>query len=99
MNEGIPQNVAFNFRLRFLTVTLPISFPSSKGFGSFSFIITITQLTDSFPRSSRVPSQRTSRSQISAEAHVQIIEEPIGAVEVKVLTSQSRRTSLVECDT
>ena len=38
-------------------------------------------------------------SQISAGAHVLTIGEPIGAVEVKVLTSQTQCTSSVECDT
>ena len=37
--------------------------------------------------------------QISAGAHMQIIGNPIGAVEVKVLTSQHIRTGSVECDT
>ena len=37
-------------------------------------------------------------SQISVGAHVLTIGEPIGAVEVKVLTSQTQCTSLVECD-
>ena len=36
--------------------------------------------------------------QISAGAHVLTIGEPIGAVEVTVLTSQTQCTSLVECD-
>ena len=60
--------------------------------------------------SSRVPAPRTSAelkdkflshcSQISAGEHVQILGDPIGAVEVKMLTSQTRiRTSFVECDT
>ena len=38
-------------------------------------------------------------SQISAGAHVLTIGEPIGTVEVKVLTSQTQCTSSVECDT
>ena len=59
-------------------------------------------------RSSRVPAPRTSAepkdkflshcSQISAGDHMQIIGDPIGAVEVKVLTSQTHTCS-VECDT
>ena len=36
--------------------------------------------------------------QISVGAHVLTIGEPIGAVEVTVLTSQTQCTSLVECD-
>ena len=36
-------------------------------------------------------------SQISAGTHVQIMGEPIGAVEVKMLTSQTRCTSSVVC--
>ena len=39
-------------------------------------------------------------SQISSGDHMQIIGDPIGAVEVKVLTSQTHiRTSSPECDT
>ena len=61
-------------------------------------------------RSSRFPAPRTSAvkfvshcSQLFAGAHVQIIWELIGTVEVKVLTTrlclgQTRRTSSVECD-
>ena len=59
--------------------------------------------------SSRVPAPLTSAepkdkflshcSQISAGDHMQIIGDPIGAVEIKVLTSQTHiRTSYVECD-
>ena len=54
--------------------------------------------------SSRVPAPRTSaevkdkflshRSQISAGDHTQIIADPIGAVEVKVLTSQTHTCKL-----
>ena len=54
--------------------------------------------------SSRVPAQRTSAepkdkflshcSQISASDHMQIIEDPIGAVEVKVWTSQKHTYKL-----
>ena len=59
--------------------------------------------------SSRVPAPRTSAEQkdsflshclqISAGDHMQIIGDPIGAVDVKVLKSQGLRTSSVECDT
>ena len=54
--------------------------------------------------SSRVPAPRTSAepkdkflshcSQISAGDHMQIIRDPIGAVEVKVLTSQAHTYKL-----
>ena len=59
--------------------------------------------------SSRVPAPRTSAepkdkflshcSQISAGDHMQIMGDPIGAVNVTVLTNQHLRTSSVECDT
>ena len=55
--------------------------------------------------SSCVPARRTSAelnshcSQISAGDHLQIIRDPIGDVEVKVLTSQTHTYKPVECDT
>ena len=59
----------------------------------------LASLADVLRGSSRVPAPRTSAelkdkflsrcSQISAVDHMQIIGDPIGAVEVKVLTSQT----------
>ena len=64
----------------------------------------IASPADILRRASRVPSPRTSAelkdkflshcSQISAGAHTQIIGDPIGAVEVKVLTSQTHTYKL-----
>ena len=59
---------------------------------------------DDLRGSSRVPAPRTSAElndkflshgwQISAEDHMQVIGDPIGAVEVKVLTSQTHTYKL-----
>ena len=59
--------------------------------------------------SSRVPASRTSAelkdkflshcSQIPAGDHMQIIGDPVGAVEAKVLTTKHIRASSVDCDT
>ena len=64
----------------------------------------LASLADVFRGSSRVPAPRTSAepkdeflshcSQISAGDHMQIIGDPIGAVEVKVLTSQTHTYKL-----
>ena len=74
----------------------------------FGEMLTISQSnkiashTDVLRGSSRVPALRTEPkdkflshcSQISAGDHMQIIEDPIGAVEVKVLTSQTHTYKL-----
>ena len=55
------------------------------------------------PQSSADPQDKffSHFSQITAGDHMEIIGDPIGAVEVKVLTIQTSttRTSSVECDT
>ena len=76
-------------------MTAPLSCPASRA--------------DVLRGSSRVPAPRTSAEQkdnflshclqISAGDQMQIIGDPIGAVDVKVLKSQGLRTSSVECDT
>ena len=65
---------------------------------------TLASHADVLRGSSRVPAPRKSAepkdkfishcSQISAEDHMQIIGNPIGAVEVKVLTSQTHTYKL-----
>ena len=77
----------------------------------FKFLRSVASHADVLSGSSRVPAPRTYAeskdkflshcSQISAGDHMQIIGDPIGPVEVKVLTSQTHiyiRTSSVECD-
>ena len=66
--------------------------------------ITLASHADVLRRSSRVPALLTSAepkdkflshcSQILAENHMQIFGDPIGAVEVKVLTSQTHTHKL-----
>ena len=65
-----------------------------------SFPCGIASHTDVLRGSSHVPVPRTSaelKDKFLSRSHVQIIREPIGAVKVKMLTSQMRRTSSVVC--
>ena len=82
--------------LFYVTNFIPVSFESALHY--------LTSHADVLRGSSRVPVPRTSAdpkekflshcSQISAADHMQIIGEPIGAVEVKVLTSQTHMYKL-----
>ena len=70
----------------------------------FEAVLRVASHADVFRGWSRVPAPRTSAelkdkflshcSQISGKDHMQIIGDPIGAVEVKVLTSQTHTYKL-----
>ena len=78
--------------------------PKAKNHPSNDTTLTVASHADVLRGSSRVPAPRTSAelkdkflsycSQISAGDHMQIIGDPIGAVEVKVLTSQTHTYKL-----
>ena len=107
----ISRSMARVRRLRFfIRRTIDRRFTVTIATDTVSVTTNLASHADVLRGSSRVPAPLTSAettsgkflshcSQISVGAPVEIIAEPIGAVEVKVLTSQTRRTSSVQCST